>query len=100
MSITVRHWSKNDLQRIDNAFNQGQLSLEDRRLITIFLNVKTFSNEAIRHYPYPRRKHYNCDFGEFYATDDKAAVWFIEQEYNRKPNYLNELTTTTRRVKL
>ncbi len=80
MSITVRNWSKEDLERIRGG--------KDRGLITSFFNVKTFSEEEIEAYPYSLRKTYIADLAgqmepiEFYATDDEMAKKFLETEYD------------------
>lgn len=84
MSATVRLWSKEDLQ----AIKEGK----DNLLATIFMNVKTFSEDQIRVYPYDRRKCYTVSFAfndemdaedvTVYATDDKALRQFLEMEYD------------------
>ena len=94
MSITVRLWSEDDLQAIDEG--------KDTHLATVFLNGKTFSGDELGHYPYTLRKTYLAELDdesvEFYATDDDAALWFLAKEYTRPPDHLFQLTTQTREV--
>ncbi len=93
MSITVRLWNKEDLENLQS----------DKWLATVFMNGHTFSKEEIRHYPYNLRKTYEAWFNDspeeaviFFATDDKMAIKFLEAEYVRLPDSLNEVITTRR----
>lgn len=75
---TIRLWNKTDLEKIKHG--------KDDELINTFLNVKTFSEEEIKVYPYHARKTYLAWFDEdepvkFYATDDKNAWKFIREHY-------------------
>lgn len=96
MSITVRLWDKKTLGTIKAG--------EDKHLITTFMNMKTFSKEEIRVYPYHLRKTYQAEWIDeaedltFYATDDESAIWFLRQEYTTLPDYLTEVITTYREV--
>lgn len=96
MSITVRTWSKEDLERIKEG--------KDRELITIFLNVKTFSKEEAAAYPYHLSKTYHAVLAEqaepieFFATDDETAKWFLRNEYDDKYFGLREKMITYREV--
>jgi len=98
MSITVRLWSEEDLAAIKLG--------EDKKLITIFLNGNTFSEEEIVCYPHHLRHTYSAEWEEleepvkFYATDDETAIWFLQQEYTSLPAYLWEITTNYREVEL
>lgn len=108
MSITVRLWSKKDLEDIDKCSASGKMTLAGRRLVTTFLNKTALSADEIKHYPYNLRKQYSAEFGvnepfgseinSFYATDDETALWFLKQEYDEKPDFLTEIITTTRDV--
>jgi len=94
VSITVRIWSKEELEKIG----------KDMELTTIFLNGSTFSAEEIKHYPYHLRKTYiatwwgNDEEVKFYATDDEMAKWFLSQEYTTLPAWLVEETRNYREV--
>jgi len=92
-NITVRLWTKEDLARIG----------KDRELTTIFMNVKSFSQEMLAYYPYHLRHTYVTywvgeELATFYATDDEMAVWFLRQQYVVLPYSLQEKTTTWRKV--
>jgi len=97
MSITVRLWSKKDLKKIKNG--------EDKLLTTIFLNVKTFSGEEIKFYPYHLRKVYQVTFMdnsevEVYAIDDETLIEFLKLEYHFESVLrIFEIINTVRRVK-
>ena len=76
---TCRLWTKTDLETIKKH--------ENNELITTFMNVKTFTADEIKVYPYVLRKIYLAWFDEgepveFYATDDKTAVEFFKDHYN------------------
>lgn len=92
MSITVRLWSKADLESLQH----------NRWLATIFMNGCTFSEEEIKHYPYNLRKTYTAEWDEgfepvrIYATDDTMLLRFIDAEYTRRPEYLAEVITRYR----
>jgi hypothetical protein len=47
---TIRLWTKTDLNKIKHH--------EDNELITTFMNVKTFTADEIKVYPYALRKAY------------------------------------------
>ena len=97
MSITVRLWSKQDLQSLQ----------KDKKLATVFMNVRSFSADEIKYYPYNLRRTYVAIWGDdsegaepvtFYATDDKMARWFLSREYARIPDSLVEEKTRQRPV--
>lgn len=102
--ITVRLWSDNDLKKIKT----------DKKLATVFMNGHSFSEREMAHYPYEQRREYYAvwephwdgdEFVEpetitFYATDDKTARWFLEQQYAVMPDDLTELITKSRPVKM
>lgn len=97
MSITTRLWSKANLASLG----------KDLQLTTVFMNVKTFSLEEIKHYPYHLRKTYIAYFEgiddseagiEFYATDDEMANWYLSQEYTIKPLRLERRIATFKKV--
>lgn len=81
MSITVRLWTRKELESIKNRTANDDT-------LTIFMNVGTFSEDAIDVYPYDIRKTYLAWFDDqdepikFYAVNDTSALWFLEQEYN------------------
>mgnify|MGYP001596942240 FL=1 len=97
MSITVRLWSKADLESLQH----------NRWHATIFMNGHTFSKEEIEYYPYNLRKEYiaewrpersgeSTEHARIYATDDTMLLRFIDAEYTRRPNYLAENITRYR----
>lgn len=92
MSITVRLWSKADLESLQH----------NRWLATIFMNACVFSEDTIKHYPYNLRKQYTASWNEetepvkIYATDDTMLLRFIDAEYTRRPDYLAEVITRYR----
>ena len=100
MSITVRSWSDAELEKVKNG--------KDKWLTTVFMNGSTFSEKQIKSYPYHLRKKYvaelDCDEEtenvEFYATDDKNAKRFLNEEYTCKPASIDEVITKYRKVKL
>lgn len=99
MSITVRLWSKEDLQDI----RKNKYPLKT----TIFMNVKTFSSEEIAVYPYGLRKTYHVYFErepiaiEVYATDDNSLKAFLRAEYDyNQVIAINRVMTNYREVKL
>ena len=98
MSITVRLWTKRELELIKEG--------EKNHLITTFLNVKTFSEEMIKVYPYHLRRKYIATWNnepsciEFYATDNESAKWFLSQEYITMPDTLVEAYTEYRTIEL
>lgn len=89
MDITVRNWSKEDLSKIG----------KDKKLTTVFMNVKTFSAETIRHYPYGLRRVFKAQWDDneepvtIYATDPQTLRWFIDEQYTRQPDLLWEEKT-------
>lgn len=99
MSITVRLWSDEDLEKIKSG--------KDRKLATVFMNVTTFSAREIAAYPYRLRKEYGVvleGMGEdempitVYATDVDTAKWFISQEYNSPIEVMWEVVTKVRTI--
>ena len=91
MSITIRLWNKADLESLQH----------NRWLATVFMNVLTFNEEEIKHYPYNLRKEYQADWYneesvKIYATDDTMLLRFIDKEYTRRPDYLAEVITRYR----
>ena len=99
MSITVRLWSKEDLEKIKHN--------KDKLLTTIFMNAKAFSEEEINAYPYTLRKAYDVYFEneiepiQVYATDDNTLKEFLRLEYHyNKIVSIGELITEVREVKV
>lgn len=97
MSITVRLWSKADLESLQH----------NRWLATIFMNSHTFSAEGMNYYPYNLRKEYTAQWNglevdyepiRIYATDDTMLLRFIDAEYTRRPDYLAEVITRYRHI--
>ena len=84
MSITVRLWTKHDLEAVKNG---------DMELLTILANSKTFTNEMLRMFyiKIPLLNVYQCafykdaDFTKIYAPDTEMLKWFLEQEYVEMP---------------
>ena len=100
MSITVRLWSKEDLQAIDRCKTQ-----EERWLATVFMNVTTFGEEEIKHYPYNKCRTYSCrwygqrsDVKTIYATDIRMLLKFIDAEYTRRPDSIDQVIIQYRPV--
>jgi len=101
MSITVRLWDSEELQAIRSG--------KDKWLTTVFMNVKTFSQEEILHYPYNLRRTYVCEWVEndyeepeevtIFATDEKMLLRFIDEEYTRRPDSIHQVITQYRPVK-
>jgi hypothetical protein len=98
MSITVRRFTMDDLNRIHEG--------SDKRLATVFMNKRTFSQHDIKYYPYGLRHEYLCTWLDpeeprdmpdmevtIYATDKDTLKWFIEQEYKKLPDIVHEVTT-------
>jgi len=99
MSITVRLWSDEDLEKIKSG--------KDRKLATVFMNVSTFRAREIVAYPYHLRKEYGVilkGMGDdeqvikVYATDANTAKWFISQEYNAPIEAMWEVITKIRTI--
>ena len=86
MSITIRLWTENELQNIH----------KDKWLATIFMNVKTFTENEIRYYPYKLRRTYIAEWVDepgpvtIYATDEKMLLKFIDTEYDNRPDSLHQ----------
>jgi hypothetical protein len=97
---TIRQWTDKELARI------GEDSPDGRKLTTVFMNVSTFSERAMRRYPYNIRKTYEASWwGEaesivVYAVDDETVKWFLRENYIRLPDDLVEVTRQTREVLL
>lgn len=87
MSITVRLWSKEELQSLQ----------KDRWLATIFMNRSTFGKDEIKYYPYNLRQTYMCEWGNhhaiIYATDEEMLRRFISEEYIEQPWMIHERLT-------
>lgn len=98
MSITVRTWSDEELKKV--------LSGEDAHLSTIFMNVKTFTKDEIKFYPYIFRKTYTVyledeSYITVYAVDDESLKWFLSREYHiEQVVYAEEIITSSRMVDL
>lgn len=96
MSITVRLWSQEELTSLTR----------NKWLATIFMNAKTFSKEEIEYYPYRLRKTYICEWVDepeaitIYATDEKMLLKFIDEEYTKRPDFIQQKITQYRPVKL
>ena len=92
MGITVRLWSKAELESLQH----------NRWLATIFMNGNTFSEAEIKYYPYNLRKHYTASWDDaeeavkIYATDDTMLLRFVDAEYTKRPDYLAEVITRYR----
>ena len=81
--ITVGLWSRKTLRDIQGG--------KDKWAATCFMNASTFGNDEIRHYPYHLQKKYRAwlDMGmdtepemvTFYATDDKMAKRYLDEQY-------------------
>ncbi len=83
MSITTRLWNDADLERLAT----------DDNLLTVFFNVKTYSEKGIKrlYQLLGKRKKYLVYFESsddhenpfvFYATSDTNLIWFLKQEYD------------------
>mgnify|MGYP001562929696 CR=1 FL=1 len=93
MSITVRLWSKAELESLQH----------NRWLATIFMNGCTFGEQKIKHYPYNLRREYTASWEDegpvrIYATDDTMLLRFIDAEYTARPDYLAEVITRYREI--
>jgi hypothetical protein len=74
--------------------------------LTIFMNRKSFSSDEIKRYPYENRKTYTANWTddpeadpfEFYATDDKTAVEYLDRIFKTMPNLLWEKIINYRQV--
>jgi hypothetical protein len=106
MSITVRYWTKNELEAL-NAIQSNidfqQTSKEYQQLLTIFINKKTSNENEIQVYrdmPVTLKNNYVAsipDLVEFKAPNDDLAKWFISQEYiGNWP--IHEVTTHYRKI--
>lgn len=80
MSITVRLWSKEDLE----AIKEGK----DKFLMTVFMNAKNFSNVEMKVYPYKARRTFQVGFNDesepvtVYAADLQSLKKFLQAEYH------------------
>ena len=85
MSITVRLWSKAELESLQH----------NRFLATMFMNGSSFSKEEMRYYPYNLRRSYVAQWGSeepirVFATDDTMLLRFLDAEYKTRPDDLAE----------
>ena len=107
MSITVRYWTKDELDilnRIQSNSDFNQSPREYRQLLTCFINKKTFSEDEMRVYremPVTLKNNYvasvDHELIEFKAPNDDMAKWFISQEYTG--NWpIHEVTTHYRKI--
>lgn len=76
MSVTVRLWTEEELQRVT----------QDKFLATLLLNKKTLSKEELRASRTLRAETYIVSWrnGErvwVKAIDEESLGWFLEQEY-------------------
>ena len=102
MSITVRLWSKEDLETAKH----------DKWLATILMNATTLTEAMAKAYPYRQRKTYqavwdtddetrnNYEPITIYATDERMLLKFIDAEYTRRPDVLHQVITQYRPVKV
>ena len=79
MSITTRLWSKEELRTIKDG-------TADKNLITIFMNVGSYTEDEVTYFPYNLRHIYvirsiRLEPIEISAADDESALWFIKKEY-------------------
>ena len=84
MSITTRLWTDADLESLAT----------DDNLLTVFFNVKTYSEKGIKrlYQLLGKRKKYLVYFESsddhenpcesIYAVSDESLVWFLKQEYD------------------
>jgi hypothetical protein len=100
MSITVRLYSKSELQSIKDG-------TADKNLITTFMNGITFSEDEIKYCPYELRKIYEAYFYNeeeprtIYACNEESLMWFLKQEYNTEyVDAIFEKTITLREIPL
>ncbi len=95
MSITVRLWTKTELESLQ----------KDKWLATIFMNRSTFSPEEIKYYPCNLRRTYLAEWVDesepvtIYATDERNLLKFIDAEYTKRPDSLHQVITQYRPIK-
>jgi len=103
MSVTVRLWSDADLEAIKSG--------KDKLLATIFMNVSTFCEREIKCYPYGLRRTFICRWFTdnpkeedetitVYATDVNTLKQFLNMEYVRLPNLIDEQFTQYKPITL
>lgn len=100
MSITVRLWSKKELQAIKSG--------KDKFLATVFMNRSTFSQGELKHYPYHLRRTYIVFFNGqdepvvVHAVNDQYLIKFLKAEYDAavQVDKIEERITKYRDVKL
>ncbi len=102
MSITVRLWSKQELEAVKT----------DKWLATLLLNETTHTLETILAYQsIPKKNHkvYLCEWvdegGEaepvkVKATDEKMLANFLDNEYIRRPDFISQIITQYKPVHL
>lgn len=102
MSITVRLWSDEELEATKT----------DKWLATLLMNGGTFSQKEMTYYPYKQRRVYQCTWNTddethndyepitIYATDERMLLRFIDAEYTRRPDYIHQVITQYRPVKV
>lgn len=101
MSITVRQWSLSELEAVG----------KDKWLATLLMNRATLSSSELFFYPYSQRRTYHCTWDTddetrndyepitIYATDVRMLLRFIDEEYTRRPDRINQVITQYRPVK-
>ena len=98
MSITVRQWNDEELEKVVKG---------DNWLATILANCKSFSDRAIRTYSQIRYKikQYDVYFADdgmsifsecvtIFATDEAMLHKFISAEYTSSPCEIKQVITT------
>lgn len=104
MSVTVRLWSSEDLQKVLEG---------DRWLCTILANSKTFNREMMRVHSRMIHlklvKEYEITYTDsqdsdetisINATDDEMLLQFIGKEYTIEPKYIAEVTRQYRYLEI
>ncbi len=69
------------------------------------MNCHTFSNKELGYYPYKQRRTYICEWVDdpepitIYATDERMLLKFIDAEYTRRPDFIDQKITQYRPIK-
>lgn len=96
MLITVRLWSTEELRATKH----------DKWLATLLMNHKTHSKEELIYYTGLHRRVYQCKWVNepepitIYATDERMLLKFIDAEYTRRPDFIHQVITQYRPVKV
>lgn len=97
MSIAVRRWSKEDLDKVRAG---------DRWLATILANASTYSADELQALHSVKVKRYETMFdGDdepriLKATDDEMMLKFIDEEFTSRPIELWEVVSSYRQVEM